>query len=524
MVGNMSRVAAGRLSMRLTTRTPADLTGAGVSTAIAPRRLDAGLRDAALAKVRADVVIRSQTLDGLTRSRAAVSRSAPSPAAIRIPVLGDTVEHFFSVGANLAATCADTLNVVRGRVRAVGEHLVLVEDLAAPAGGLSADEWTALGEELDQIVVPVDTAYFGGYADIDANGVVVVLFTPEVNKLGDGEAGVGGFFLPLDLAASGRGGDGLSGPGGEVCPASNEAEIVYIVTADPDGRVGATIDKARALRNARGLLAHELQHLINAERRVLRSPNGFAAAEEVWLDEGLSSLAEEVVGLAAIGRSVRGDYTFNQVANTRAEFDAFNTYQLSNFFNLSFYMFDPSSSPTISPVEPGGVGGIQMRGFAWFLTRWLADQAGGDERAFIRSIVGGGQNFARGIANLERVTGREWADLLSDFAVTLAADDSGIEELPSRFSVSTWDFRDVFASLSQNAAARSLFPAPFPLQATRLSFETGALEFDVGASSVRYFSLASGLDAPALAVALRKPTGGALGETTKPQITIVRTR
>ena len=101
---------------------------------------------------------------------------------------------------------------------------------------------------------------------------------------------------------------------------------------------------------------------------------------------------------------------------------------------------------------------------------------------------------------------------------------AGIEELPSRFSVSTWNFRDVFASLSQNAAARSLFPVPFPLQATRLVFETGGLEFDVGASSVRYFSLASGLDAPALAVALRKPTGGVLSETTKPQITIVRTR
>ena len=524
VIANLSRVAAGQLSMRLAKRAPADLSATRVARAVVPRELDAGLAEAALAETWANIVIRSRTLDGLTRSRVAASRAQANPAALSIPALGDTLEHFFAVGATLAATCSDTTNVVRGQVRAVGEHLVLVEDLAAPAGGLSAEEWTALGEELDQSVVPVDTAYFGAYADIDANGKVVVLFTPEVNKLGDGEAGVGGFFLPLDLAASGRGGGGLPGPAGEVCPASNEAEIVYIVTADPDGRVGARIDKARALRNARGLVAHELQHLISAERRVLQSPAGFGAVEEVWLDEALSGIAEEVVGLAAIGRSVGGNHTFDQVANTRAEFDAFNTYHLSNFLNLSFYMFSPSTAPTIAAVDPGGAGSLQMRGFGWFLTRWLADQAGGDERAFFRSIVGGGQNFSQGISNLERVTGSEWGDLLSDFAVALAADDAGIEELPSRFFIATWHFRDVFASLNQNTTAGSLFPVPFPLQATPLSFETGALGFDVGASSVRYFSLVSGLDAPALAVALGRPTGGPLGENTEPQITIVRTR
>ncbi|MCG8467745.1 MAG: hypothetical protein MJB57_05970 [Gemmatimonadetes bacterium] len=525
VVGNTSRVATDRLSLRVTTRVPAEADEGAISTSVARREIDAGLRERALTASRPDLLIRSQALDALTRGRVAAARAPGAGTRPTLtPSVGDSLEHFFSVGADLAATCSDTANVVRGVVRAVGDHVALVEDIEAPSGGLNEDEWGALGIELDQIVVPVDTAYFGGYADIDGNGRLIVLFTPEVNKLGDGEAGIGGFFLPLDLAASGRGGDGLPGPAGETCPASNEAEILYIITADPEGRVGPTIDKDRALRNALGLVAHELQHLINAERRVLRAPNGFAAAEEVWLDEALSQLAEEVVGLATIGLGVGGNYTFDQVANTRVELDAFNTYQLSNFLNLSFYMFDPSIAPTISPVDPGGVGGLQMRGFGWFMLRWLADQAGGDERAMFRSLVGGGQNFVRGIDNIERVTGREWADVLSAFSVSIAADDSGIDELPSEFEIATWDFRDVFASLSQNTAARSLFPVPFPLQATRLGLETAALDFDVGASGVRYFALASGLDAPALSVSLQRSRGGALNENTEPQITIVRTR
>jgi len=523
VIGNLSRVASERLSLRVATRVPADLRGSVAASSVVPRPFNGGHLEQALETTRPDLEIRTRALAGLTRGRVAAAR-ATRPSAGRVPVLGDTLEHFFAVGSSFAATCSDTTNVVQGIVRSVGDHLVLVEDIGAPAGGLNTTEWAALGTELDQLVFPVDTAYFGGVADIDGNGRVVVLFTPEVNKLAEGGAGVGGFFLPLDLAASGRGGTGLPGPAGETCPASNEAEILYIVTADPDGRVGPTIDKGRALRNARGLVAHELQHLISAERRVLQSPAGFAAVEEAWLDEALSQLAEEVVGLATIGLGVGGDYTFDQVANTRAEFDAFNTYQLSNFLNLSFYMFDPSSAPTIAVVDPGGPGGLQMRGFGWFLARWLADQASGDERTLFRSLVGGGQNFVRGVENIERVTGRQWADILSDFGVALATDDSGIGNLPSAFQIATWDFRDVFASLNQNTAARALFPIPFPLQSTRLGFETAALDFDVRASSARYFALASGLDAPALSVSLRRPGGGALNENMEPQITIVRTR
>ena len=525
-IGSTARESDQRVAMRISTRAPSELDAGAIAGAIAPPQLTAGVQEAVRERARAEVQLRQRTLQGLRRSRvgAAVPRPRANVTAVAPPTAGDTLEHFFATQTSFIATCADTATRVRAVVRGVGRHLVLAEDVSAPAGGFTAEDWTAVLAELDQVVAPLDTAYFGPYDDIDGNDRVTVLFTPRVNQLSTGTtSGIGGFFLPLDLAASGRGGGGLPGPAGEVCPASNEAEILYMVVADPEGEAGPTVSRARAMRNALGLVAHELQHLISAERRILHGEGGFSASEEVWLDEGLSSLAEEVAGLAVIQRAVGGNYTFDQVANSRAELDAFNSYQINNFFNLSLYMLDPANAPTISSVDPGGAEGLQMRGFAWFFLRWLAD-GGSNERILIRDLVGGGPNTVRGIENIERVTGRRWEDLLSEFSVAVATDDAGIDALADRFRVTTWHFRDVFGALNRNPAAGSLFPLSFPLQASVLEFETGAADFDVGASTVRYFALVSGIDAPALSMALSTPGGAGLSETAEPQITIVRTR
>jgi hypothetical protein len=527
VVGNASSVVSDGLTMRVATRVPTDLTESGASTPNVPRQLDGVLQADAIDQYsRLDMVIRARTLQGLTEGG-----NAPSPAsltemnqAIKVPVLGDTLSHFFAVGANLQATCSDTTNVVRSLVRSVGEHVILAEDVAAPPGGLDADEWRTLGTTLDQTVVPVDTSYFGHYEDIDTNRRIVVLFTQEVNKLSEGDVGVQGFFLPLDLASSGRNERQVLSTSIRTCSASNEAEVIYTLAADPEGQAGPGISKSEVIQNVPRLVAHELQHLIQAERRILHSPTRFSEVEDEWLDEALSGLAEEVVGLTAAGFGVRGDYKFDQLTDTQSRLDAFNTYHFNNFLNLSLYMFDPNASLTIRELELGGINELQMRGFGWFLMRWLADQSAGDERAFFRSLVGGGQNFTRGITNVERVTGLRWHDILSDFAVTLATDDSGIEELSNRFEVATWDFRDVFSSLNQNATARSFFPVTFPLQATQLSFDNRAVDINLGASSVRYFALTSGIDAPALSFSIRTPAGSFLNESTRPQVTIVRTR
>lgn len=541
VIGNTGRGASSGLPLRLTMRTPADMSGDGPATALDRGTIDPRVAEAALAGTRRDVGIRARTLARLVQARVSPLRP-DGPAAVSAPAPGDTLEYFFSVGPELAATCVDPAGAVRGTVRAVGDGVVLVEDLAAPAGGPTEEEWLALAGELDGTVLPAVTSYFGPPEDIDRNGRIVVLFTPAVNRLGDGEAGVGGFSLPQDLAASGRGDGEPSDPDGGICPASNEAEIVYSVSADPDATLGRTVSTEELLRETPALVAHEVQHIVNAGRRVPDASEGFGAAEEVWLDEALSSLAEEVAGLAARGLPVGDRLTFDRVSETPEALDTFNAYMLGNFRNLGLYMLGLPGAPTVSTDDLDGVGGLQMRGFGWFLLRRLADQAAGDEQAFVRSVAGGGRNYGRGIANLERVTGREWANILADVSVALALGagtlDEGTEgpteedsEAPRAgpaagppLAAATWDATDVFRSLNQETDTRPGLPAAVALRAEPLGFETRVLSLDVGPSSVQYFSLASAPGAPGLSLSLETAGGTPAGETAEPLITIVRTK
>ncbi len=523
-VGNAKRNPATSTSMRLVTRSGFETSGGGIATSLARRELEASVQEQLRGRLQPDARLRAEALETLNRRRVAPAPLVPGPSAV-IPAVGDTVEYFFAVQPNLTVSCEDTSRVTRGIVRDLGRHVILVEDVRAPAGGFTSDDWTLLADEINRITVPTDTAYFGAPVDIDGNRRVIVLLTPEVNRLSSPGAGrVGGFFLPLDLAASGRGNAPSGGAPGEVCATSNQGEIIYLPTPDPEAEVGAAVDRAQALANARGMVAHELQHLINAEQRALVGGGGFGALEEVWLDEALSSIAEEIVGLRLIELGERGDHTFDQVTPTREATQVFDSYQLNNFFNLSLFLSEPGAAPTLSAADPGGLEGRQMRGFGWLLLRWLGDQSGSDPRSLFRNLTAGGRNRDRGIQNLELATGRAWEDLLADLSAAIAADDAGVEELDDRFKILTWQFRDIFAALSQSPTARSSFPVPFPLTATALRFETTALEFDVGASTVRYFALVSGLDSPALAFSLVRPSGAIFNEAARPQVTVVRTR
>ena len=524
--------AGGSHTLRLQTVT-GDEPDAPAFALSAREELAPAAAQAAEAAESGEVRLRASARADLSRRRAVPVRRSTSDSAVSAairtspPATGDTLSYRFAVGSEFTASCADTTSRIQGIVRAVGDHVVLVEDAQAPPGGFEPEDWDRLAAEIDDVVFPTDTAYFGAPADIDGNGRVVLLFTPEVNRLNAPGAatGIGGFFLSLDLAASGRGsGGGLSGPGGEACPASNEAEILYLLTPDPEGRVGEAVGVARARRNALGISAHELQHLINAERRVLAGEEGFDALEETWLDEGLSHLAEEVVGLRMADLGPGRNLSYADVTTSREELDLFNAFHINNFFQLALYMLNPSEAPTLATSDPGGLGGLQMRGFAWFLLRWAADEVGGDDRVLFRELAGGGPRRLQGVANLERATGRSWPDLLAEFSAALAVDDAGVEGLAGALRITSWDFRDVFSSLNQNPAASGRFPLPFPLALTSLRVESTALEFSLGAGTSRYFSIAPAPGQPPLALGFTDPTGGVLPESMAPQVTVVRIR
>ena len=514
-------------SLRLVSRSGDDPRGMAAAVRLVEPELDPAAMLAARARLTRELELRENVRRELARRRAVPARAAATDtalvAAAFLPVPGETLRYTFAVRPDLTVSCEDTTRAVEGIIREVRDHLILVEDVNAPGDGFGADGWPTLADALDRVVFPTDTAYFGPAADIDANGRIVLLFTPEVNRLtpAGSTAGLEGFFLPLDLASSGAR-DGAPRAGAEPCRASNEAEILYLAVPDPDGAFGEPVTRAEALRWAQSVPAHELQHLINAEGRVLGGDGGFEAMEETWLDEGLSHLAEEVVGLRMEGFGPATKLTWSQATATRDALGTFNAFHLDNYFRLGLYMADPSGVLVLTDGDPGGLSGQQMRGFSWFLLRWLADQEGGaDEQQLFRALTSGGQSRLRGVANVEQAVGTGWEALLADFAVALPVDESNVPTLPERFRILSWDVRDIYENLNRSAASGNAFPVPYPLSVTRLDFETSTLEFDVRASAVQYFSLASDFASPSLALGL---SGTTAREGSALQVTVVRTR
>lgn len=457
-----------------------------------------------------------------------------SPAVRPRSEAGDTLRLDFAVSQDMSIACSDTANPVTAVVRAAGPGVAVVQDTAAPAG-LTPEDFALIRDEFEELVLPTDTAYFGPPADIDGNGRVLLLLTPRVNDLTPpgSESRVGGFFLPLDLADSGAGGGGVPPESGATCPASNEGELLYLASADPDGSFGPPLDRTGALRNARSIGSHELQHLLSAEQRLVAGDGGFADLEEVWLAEGLAHLAEEVVGLGALGMEPGSNLDFGDFDGSRERLEAFNTFHLQNFGRLQLFLSAPTLTPALASADPGGTASLRMRGFAWLFSRWLADHAGngpaGGERALVRRLSSGGSGHLTGVENVEGATGSEWRDLLLDFATVpplegREAPTGSLVDPTGRSQLATWNLPALYEGLSDNPSAGRLFPAGFPLQPVALDDGLDVLTLELPAAAPAYLSVGGSPRSPALALRLSASGGGPPPASADLHLTVIRVR
>ncbi len=459
---------------------------------------------------------------------------------VLVPAVGERRDFLFSVQPDLTVSCEDTAAVINASAKAVGEHFAIYRDLQENSGFTAAD-YAEILAALEDFVYPVNTSYFGEPADIDGNERIVVLVTEETNKL-SGASGltfIAGFFVPSDLSDSGDPeGSGTSADG--VCATSNEAEILYLIAPDPDGTYGIphTVDFTK--KTVIGVSAHELQHLIGAERRLIFGSGDFGDLEDTWVDEGLSHVAEELTGLAAAGLSVRSNLSFFEIATNT---EVFNRFHLANFSRLGQtsgcggWMKSPEDTQTIVLEDPSGCSGLRYRGFAWIFMRWLGDHEGpagsgvvpgSGEAALFREIVGGGPTLMTGIPNIERAvaevgSGRSWEALLADFLIATAADDRA-EGAPPRTQILTWDLPDVFLGLHVDEGTRQNFDVPFPLEIESLGFTTVQEQFSVRSSTAKYFSLVSDATAPDYEIRLLDTAGLPITGDAAAQLTIFRVR
>ncbi len=433
-------------------------------------------------------------------------RSRP-PVSLRAQTAQAAANRDFKV---LSSLTANTYSTVTARLVYTGNNILLYVDNQPTATTTFTDaEYESFGRQFDQDLYPIDISAFGPVSDIDANGKTFVLFTPLVNRLslGSGQCGsyVAGFFNGADLSGNTN---------------ANRAEIFYSsVPGEPAGGSTCTslgLDVVR--RSAPATFIHELQHMISYNQHVL-ARNG--STEAVWLNEGLSHMAEELGGKLYEARypcpNLPPCPPAGRGSTAQIFPDSAQGFLPPNFGNAYDFF---SSRLEYSLTSPTGFGTIEERGVGWLFLRYLADQKG---EARLRELV---QTRNVGTANIEAVSGETFPRLYADFLTATLLDDfpgATAGQIPSRFQYTSRNLRAIYARL--NSIQPQAYPTAFPLDvnsllsAERLTPTSPILSRQMKPGSLELFSFTSLSGNTSLTF---KPATGTFQTNLNAQVTVVR--
>lgn len=386
------------------------------------------------------------------------------------------------LNANALDACqqADMRN---GRVVAMGKNAMIVSDNDNPAGGYSDAEYTSILATFDTLVYPMDTTAFGAPSNISQYGKIILFYTSAVNALTPRNVGytIGGFFFGRDLYPK-TARNNLS-----ACATSNENEMFYLLVPDPNGTVnGNQRSKESVTLLNINTIAHELQHLINTSRRLYIN-TGATVAEQTWLDEGLSHIAEELLYFRVAGFTSRQNLNLRAVTLSQTRADQFRNYASQNFARFYRYLTSPE---TTSPYAPND--SLSTRGAIWNFLRYAAGRQGASgEDAFLHALV---NSRTTGVANLQNVlAGSQFVDYLLDWTVALIADDysaATTAALGERYTIPAWNFRDIFPGLIYGGGGAQL--GVYPIATRSLAHNVPqSLTLAGGTSSYLRFSVAA---------------------------------
>ncbi len=426
------------------------------------------------------------------------AQRVPSAASVDSgAAVGDTLTLRVRAQNDVSCQTADSVTAV---VKVRGDKGYWLHDVDNPADGYSDADYQMLSDRLDSLIYPTDYDYFGHPGDIDANGRIVVLITKEVNKR----------FPTLGFASSC---DRLDS---DTFGASNEAEIFYGAAPDPNGDVNNAYSRGDAIDDAPFIIAHELAHVIQLNRR------GAAGAPfpTSWELEGQATLAEEVAGHAFEGRSP-GQNLGYAVAFNQDDPSSIDWYS-NAFVDLAYFYGYESSTSRISgaPEQCSWLdadhqspckGRALWYGVSWSFLRWLSDHFGDQfpdgEKGFHRALI---DATDVGFDNISNRVGVPIDSLLAQWSASLWVDDR-VSTTNDKLTMTSWDLLDVFNGLVQTAR----------LQPATASFDDFTMNVSVRAAATAY-TLVSGLLRPPVAIRARDLSGGQLPSAMR--LYVVRTK
>lgn len=317
-------------------------------------------------------------------------------------------------------------------VVAVSNRAIVVADDANPSGGFTNAEYASIATTFDTLVDPLDRNAFGDPTDIDGNGRVILFYTRTVNELtpANSEGVVEGFFNPRDLFPT-QASSTLQG-----CAGSNFAEMFYLLVPDPTGTINSNVrTKAVVTQSSIAVVAHEYQHLINASRRIY--VNNAEDFEEVWMNEGLSHIAEELLFYRTSGLQPRTNLDATAITASQSRVDAFNQHQVGNFGRYIEFLKKPELSSPYADNDS-----LSNRGAVWSFLRYAADRKATSDGTVWRDLV---NSPSIGMVNLNQVFGSDVMSWFRDWSVSVYTDDK--VAVASQFQQPSWNFRSILPRL-----------------------------------------------------------------------------
>lgn len=400
------------------------------------------------------------------RSGASSGRRSASVGTVA-PQVGDLLT------LNVSSNACDSIKPRGARIVAIGTQSIIVADTLNPTGGFTQADYQRFAARFDTLVYPVDVTNFGVPAAFGPEGKIVLLFTSAVNALTEknSESYVGGFFFDRDLYPV------VNTATIEGCRGSNARNIFYLLAPDPTGTVNGNIRRTGFVDSVTtSVLAHEFQHLINASRRLYVNL-GAEQNETVWLNEGLSHIAEELLFYHEGEVGPRQNLSLASLRASRVLVDAFNADQSSNAGRYQSFLVNPSEN---SPIRDND--SLATRGATWDFLRYAADRkvrGGGTDAAVWQALV---NSKTSGIANLRQVFGPNIGSMLRDWLVSNYTDDV-VPGVVVDFTQPSWNWHSIFTALGQSKT--------YPLKVTSLVIPSTSGSVVPGGAAFYRFSVAA---------------------------------
>ena len=436
-------------------------------------------------------------------SLAQLDRSVAIPGSARAQVTPDVGSiRPFRVISTLDTNVKTTFKTVNARLAYVGTNILLYVDTLTAANGFATGDLSGIGNLFDQTLYPIDVNEFGQPTDIDQNGRLIMLMTPVVNSLVtsadcEKDGFVAGFFTGSDLASNSTD--------------SNRGEVFYTIAPDPAGLSSCVHTIADIEQEVPATFLHEVQHLINFSQHVI--VHNASDAEEGWLDEGLSIVAEELGSRYYEQKFPPPTGRTNPLQLFPDSSQGFIGGLLVNSYN---FLLKPDTA-TIT-LHTDADDGLAWRGSVWLLARWLGDLKG--EGVYKRLEA----TALTGTANIEAAAGEPFQQLFADFGIALYADSipgiarSAIPQ-PDRFV--TRNLRQMYAALFRAAGPSTGVPRAFPIVVQTIPANQ-ALSASMLPGTVAYYRVDTPAGSGPIQLRFATLTGTALAASLRPQVAIFR--